>query len=65
MAKRHLYLLWNKPTPYERLTTLKKHLAPTDDVRRRELIERYAALRTPARGRKIGDWLSSWVDVTN
>ncbi|KAF2688977.1 hypothetical protein K458DRAFT_465626 [Lentithecium fluviatile CBS 122367] len=65
VAKRHLYLLWSKSTPYERLVTLKQHLAPTDATRRRELIGKYAALQAPARGKKVEEWLRTWVDVTN
>jgi hypothetical protein len=30
IAEKHLDLIENKDTPYERLTTLKKHLAPSD-----------------------------------
>jgi hypothetical protein len=65
VAKRHLYLLWSKPMPYERLATLQKHLAPTDAMRGHNLIGKYAILQTPARGRKVEEWLSNWVDVTN
>ena len=65
IAAKHLYLIENKDTPYERLTTLKKHLAPSDATRQRDLITRYKALQTPPRGRKIEEWLRSWVEVTN
>jgi hypothetical protein len=65
VAKCHLYLLWSKSTPYKRLVTLQKHLTPTDAMRRRDLIGKYAALQTLARGRKVKEWLSNWVDVTN
>ncbi|KAF2736457.1 hypothetical protein EJ04DRAFT_159940 [Polyplosphaeria fusca] len=33
IAAKHLYLIENKDTPHERLTTLKKHLAPSDATR--------------------------------
>lgn len=65
IAAKHLYLIENKDTPYERLTTLKKHLAPSDVTRQRDLIARYKALQTPARGSKIEEWLRSWVEITN
>ncbi|KAI1670089.1 hypothetical protein L13192_05605 [Pyrenophora tritici-repentis] len=65
IAAKHLYLIESKDTPYERLTTLKKHLAPSDATRQRDLIARYKALQTPPRGRKIEEWLRSWVEVTN
>lgn len=65
IAAKHLYLIENKDTPYERLTTLKKHLAPSDVTRQRDLIARYKALQTPPRGRKVEEWLRSWVEVTN
>jgi hypothetical protein len=44
IASKHLYLIENKDTPHERLTTLKKHLAPSDATRQRDLIARYKAL---------------------
>ncbi|KAF2828478.1 hypothetical protein CC86DRAFT_261803, partial [Ophiobolus disseminans] len=65
IAAKHLYLIESKDTPYERLTTLKKHLAPSDASRQRDLIARYKALQTPPRGRKVEEWLRSWVEVTN
>jgi len=65
IAAKHLYLIENKDTPYERLATLKKHLAPSDATRQRDLIARYKALQIPPRGRKIEEWLRSWVEVTN
>lgn len=65
IATRHLYLIENKDTPHERLTTLKKHLAPSDTSRQRDLIARYKTLQIPPRGRKIEEWLRSWVEVTN
>ena len=65
IAARHLYLIENKDTPYDRLTTLKKHLSPSDTTRQRDLITRYKALQIPARGKKIEEWLRSWVEVTN
>lgn len=65
IAAKHLYLIENKDTPYERLTTLKKHLAPSDATRQRDLIAQYKSLQTPPRGRKIEEWLRSWVEITN
>ncbi|KAI1665823.1 Dimer-Tnp-hAT dimerization containing protein [Pyrenophora tritici-repentis] len=65
IAAKHLYLIENKDTLYERLTTLKKHLAPSDATRQRDLIARYKALQTPPRSRKVEEWLRSWVEVTN
>ncbi|KAF1938014.1 hypothetical protein EJ02DRAFT_355431 [Clathrospora elynae] len=65
IAAKHLYLIENKDTPYDRLTTLKKHLAPSDATRKRDLIARYKAIQLPPRGKKIEEWLRSWVEVTN
>ncbi|KAF2629279.1 hypothetical protein BU25DRAFT_316825, partial [Macroventuria anomochaeta] len=65
IAAKHLYLIENKDTPYKRLTTLKKHLAPSDATRQCDLIARYKALQTPPRGKKTEEWLRSWVEVTN
>ncbi|KAF1964022.1 hypothetical protein BU23DRAFT_494288 [Bimuria novae-zelandiae CBS 107.79] len=41
IAKRHIYLLHNKDTPHARLVSLKKHLAPSTAVHRRDLIDNY------------------------
>jgi hypothetical protein len=65
IAAKHFYLIKSKNTPCERLTTLKKHLAPSDATRQRDLIARYRALQTPPRGRKVEEWLRSWVEITN
>lgn len=65
IAARHIYLIENKDTPHERLTTLKKHLAPSDVTRQRDLIARYKNLQTPPRGKKVEEWLRLWVEVTN
>jgi hypothetical protein len=65
IASKHLYLNENKDTPYDRLTTLKKHLAPSDATRQRDLMVRYKALQTPPCGRKFEKWLRSWVEITN
>ena len=65
VAKRHLYLIRDESTPYDRLTKLKLHFAPTDTTRKRELSAKYADLKTPAKGKRIEDWLRQWVDVTN
>ncbi|KAF2876068.1 hypothetical protein BDV95DRAFT_602095 [Massariosphaeria phaeospora] len=53
IAAKHLYLIENKDTPHDRLTTLKKHLALSDATRQRDLIARYKGLQTPPRGRKV------------
>jgi hypothetical protein len=65
IASKHLYLIENKDTPHDRLTTLKKHLAPSDATRQRDLIAQYKALQMPPRGRKVKEWLRSWVEITN
>jgi hypothetical protein len=65
IASKYLYLIENKNTPHDRLTTLKKHLAPSDATRQHDLIVRYKALQTPPPGRKVEEWLRSWVEVTN
>jgi hypothetical protein len=63
VAKKNLHLLKDKTTPYDRLVTLRTHLAPTDATRRRELAGKYASLRTPPRGKKVEEWLRSWLDI--
>ncbi|KAF2733871.1 hypothetical protein EJ04DRAFT_564732 [Polyplosphaeria fusca] len=65
IAAKHLYLIENKDTPHDRLTTLQKHLAPSDASRQRDLITRYKNLQTPPRGKKVEEWLRSWMEVMN
>ena len=59
IAAKHLYLIESKDTPYELLTTLKKHLTLSDALRQRDLIARYKVLQTPPRGRNVEEWLRS------
>jgi hypothetical protein len=64
-AKKHLHLLWKKTTPYERLISLRTQLEPTEATRSRELAAKYANLQTPPRGKKVEEWLRTWLDVTS
>jgi hypothetical protein len=59
IAAKHLHLIENKDAPYQRLIMFKKHLAPSEATRQRDLIARYRALQTPPRGRKVEKWLRS------
>ncbi|PVH90458.1 hypothetical protein DM02DRAFT_647573 [Periconia macrospinosa] len=65
VAKRHLFLLKDETTPYDRMTKLKLHFAPTDSTRKREVAAKYTDLKTPPKGKKIEEWLRQWVEVTN
>jgi hypothetical protein len=58
IASKYLYLIENKDTPHDRLTTLKKHLAPSNATRQRDLIVRYKALK---RHREAGRLKSGYV----
>ncbi|KAF1934496.1 hypothetical protein EJ02DRAFT_493128, partial [Clathrospora elynae] len=58
IAAKHLYLIENKDT-------LKKHLALSDATQQRNLIAQYKALQTLPCGRKVEEWLRSWVEITN
>jgi hypothetical protein len=65
IAVRHIYLIKNYETPYDRLVTLKKFLCPTDATRRRDLADKYNALKTAPRAvKKVEQWLSDWVHIT-
>ena len=65
VTKRHLYLLKDKTTAYERLTTLKQHLCPSDRTRERELQARYRDLLKSVRGRGVEKWLEEWITITD
>ncbi|PSN58774.1 hypothetical protein BS50DRAFT_666378 [Corynespora cassiicola Philippines] len=65
VAQRHLYLLKDRTTAYDRLTTLKQHLCPSDRTRERELQTKYRDLLKSPRGRSIEKWLEEWITITD
>ncbi len=65
VAERHLYLLKDQTTAYDRLKTLKQHLCPSDKTRERELQTRFRDLSKSPRGRGIDKWLEEWITVTD
>ncbi|KAF2621748.1 hypothetical protein BU25DRAFT_314258, partial [Macroventuria anomochaeta] len=63
IAVRHIHLIKDLKTPYDRLVALKKFLCPTDATCRRELADKYNALKTaPRAAKKVEQWLSDWED---
>jgi hypothetical protein len=59
IAVRYINLIKDHRTPYDRLVALKKFLCLTDATRRRELAEKYNALKTaPRAAKKVEQWLS-------
>ncbi len=65
IAARHIHLIKDHESPYDRLVILKKFLCPTDATRRRELADKYNTLKTaPRAAKKIEQWLSDWVYIT-
>jgi hypothetical protein len=65
IAVRHIYLIKDYETPYDRLVALKKFLCPTDATRRRELADKYNTLKTaPRAAKKVEQWLADWVYIT-
>ena len=65
ISPRHIHLILNKDTPYDRLVALKKFLCPTDATRRRELADKYNALKiAPRAAKKVEQWLSDWTYIT-
>ena len=62
---RHIHLIKDHDTPYDRLVALKKFLCPTDATRRRELANKYNTLKTaPRAAKKVEQWLADWVYIT-
>ncbi|KAF1830910.1 hypothetical protein BDW02DRAFT_641857 [Decorospora gaudefroyi] len=65
IAVRHINLIKDHETPYERLVALKKFLCPTDATRRCELADKYNALKTAPRvAKKVEQWLTDWTYIT-
>jgi hypothetical protein len=65
IAVRHIHLIMDHETPYDRLVALKKFLCPTDATRRRELADKYNALKiAPQAAKKVEQWLTDWVYIT-
>ncbi|EFQ88952.1 hypothetical protein PTT_14950, partial [Pyrenophora teres f. teres 0-1] len=65
IAVRHIHLIKDHETPYDRLVALKKFLCPTDSTRRRELADKYNALKTaPRAAKKVEQWLVDWTYIT-
>ncbi|KAI1507131.1 hypothetical protein Ptr86124_013934 [Pyrenophora tritici-repentis] len=65
IAVRHIHLIKDHETPYDRLVALKKFLCPTDATRRRELADKYNALKTAPRAtKKVEQWLADWTYIT-
>ncbi|KAF1959975.1 hypothetical protein CC80DRAFT_514371 [Byssothecium circinans] len=65
IAARHIHLIEDHDTPYDQLVTLKKFFCPTDATRRRELADKYNALKTaPRAAKKVEQWLADWVYIT-
>jgi hypothetical protein len=65
VAARHLYLLKDQITAYDRLKTLKQHLCPSDRTRERELQTKFRDLSKSPRGRGVEKWLEEWITVTD
>jgi hypothetical protein len=65
IAVRHIHLIKDHETPYNRLVALKKFLCLTDATRRRELADKYNALKiAPRAAKKVKQWLTDWVYIT-
>jgi len=65
VAIRHLYLIQDLPTVHDRLVALKKHFCPSTADRSRDLVTKYANLKTAPRNPKALDqWMADWIHVT-
>jgi hypothetical protein len=65
IAVRHIHLIKDHETPYDRLVALKKFFCPTDAARRRELADKYNTLKTTLRAaKKVEQWLADWIYIT-
>jgi hypothetical protein len=65
IAVHHIHLIKDHETLYDRLVALKKFLCPTDTTRRRELADKYNALKiAPRAAKKVEQWLADWTFIT-
>ncbi|EDU44960.1 hypothetical protein PtrM4_059550 [Pyrenophora tritici-repentis] len=66
IATRHLYLIQDLPTVYDRLVALKKQFCPSTADRSRDLIARYTNLKTAPRNlKKLDEWMADWIHITS
>ena len=65
IAVRHIHLIKDHETPYDQLVALKKFLCLTDATCRRELADKYIALKiAPWAAKKVEQWLADWIFIT-
>jgi Reverse transcriptase (RNA-dependent DNA polymerase) len=60
ISRQNLTYVLDKKTPWEMLTALKLRVAPTDRVRKLELIRQYQELKKAPRSQYIDGWLLKW-----
>jgi hypothetical protein len=64
IASRHIHLISDCSTPYDRLRALKKHLCLSTLERNYQLRAHYQGLLTPPKRSNLDTWFEDWLDTT-
>jgi len=64
IASRHIHLISDCSTPYDRLKALKKHLCPSTSERNYQLRAHYQELLTLPKRSNLDTWFEDWLDTT-
>lgn len=63
IASRHIHLISDCSTPYDRLRALKKHLCPSTSERNYQLRAHYQGLLIPPKRSNLDSWFEDWLDT--
>ncbi|KAF1360728.1 hypothetical protein EJ07DRAFT_114190 [Lizonia empirigonia] len=64
IASRHIHLISDCSTPYERLRVLKKHLCPSTSERNYQLRSHYQGLLHAPKRSNLDSWFEDWLETT-
>jgi hypothetical protein len=63
IASRHIHLISDCSTPYDRLRALKKHLCPSTSERNYQLRAQYQGLLTLPKRSNLDSWFEDWLET--
>jgi hypothetical protein len=64
IASRHIHLISDWSTPYDRLRALKKHLCPSTSEQNYQLRAQYQGLLTLPKRSNLDSWFEDWLEMT-
>jgi hypothetical protein len=64
IAARHIYLISDCSSPYQRLKSLKKHLCPSTSERHYQLRAHYQGLLHAPKRSNLDSWFEDWLETT-